>query len=241
MKPTVLLVHTRGTTLESAIARDYDVRSAPGLDAAMVTLRAARPALVIVDESSVLDAIELCRHIRFTSSIPIMLLASDGGMRTELAALDAGADEYIAPPFPGDRLRARVRALLRRTETGEAETIAIGDISIDVDRRRIHIHGRPVRLTPKEFDLFVFMARRPNRVLPHHALLEAVWGQGYTTHPEYLRVFVGQLRKKIEPDPTNPRYLLTEPWVGYKFDPVGVDGTRSIVSASLRSAELMAG
>jgi two-component system, OmpR family, KDP operon response regulator KdpE len=241
MRSIVLLVQAhRGTSLETAIARDYDVRTAQNLDAAVAMLRASRPALVVVDEASVLDAIELCRHVRFGSSAPIIVLASDATMRSEVAALDAGADDYIGPPFQGDRVRAKIRAVLRRSETDDAAALSVGEVAIDFDRRRIYIHDRPVRLTPKEFDLFVFMARRPNRVLSHQALLEAVWGRGFVEHSEYLRVFVGQLRKKIEPDPENPRYLVTEPWVGYRFDPPGFDGQRPALTAARPQAELLA-
>jgi two-component system, OmpR family, KDP operon response regulator KdpE len=240
MQPTVLLVQTHRTSIDNAIARDYDIRTAHSLESAMVTIRASRPALIVVDESSILEAIDMCRHIRFRSSAPIIVLASDG-MRSEVAALDAGADDYIGPPFPADRLRARIRAALRRIDTDDAAAMSIGDVSIDFDQRRIHIHDRPVRLTPKEFDLFVFMARRPNRVLPHQALLEAVWGRGFVEHSEYLRVFVGQIRKKIEPDPEHPRYLVTEPWVGYRFDPPGFDGRRPALSPTLPQTELLAG
>ena len=120
---------------------------------------------------------------------------------------------------------ARVRAALRRSGGAAAArsdaSFDAGDFRIDMDARRVHTQGREVRLTPKEFDLFVYMARHPNRVLTHAALLEAVWGQASQEQPEYLRVFMGQLRKKLEPDPSNPRYLVTEPWVGYRFNPKG--------------------
>jgi two-component system KDP operon response regulator KdpE len=124
-----------------------------------------------------------------------------------------------------DELMARVRAALRRSghETTSPENASFeeGDFRVDMDARRVHTQGREVRLTPKEFDLFVYMARHPNRVLTHAQLLEAVWGEASQEQPEYLRVFMGQLRKKLEPDPSNPRYLVTEPWVGYRFNPKG--------------------
>jgi two-component system KDP operon response regulator KdpE len=119
---------------------------------------------------------------------------------------------------------ARVRAALRRgatTPTTEPSSFEAGEFKVDLDLRRVLVHGREIRLTPKEFDLFVYLARRPNRVIPHAELLEAVWGEASQEQPEYLRVFMGQLRKKLEPDPANPKYLLTEPWVGYRFNPKG--------------------
>ena len=126
-------------------------------------------------------------------------------------------------PFSADRLLARVRVALRRSgEPPEASALGVGEFHIDFHDRRVRVNGQPVRLTPKEFDLFVFMARHPNRVLPHRTLLGAVWGEASEEQPEYLRVFVGQLRKKLESDPSHPRYLVTEPWVGYRFNPTGL-------------------
>jgi two-component system KDP operon response regulator KdpE len=147
-----------------------------------------------------------------------------GEERSKVEALDCGADDYVTKPFGTDELMARVRAALRRrgtTEVVEPSSFEAGDFRVDMDSRRVHIGGREVRLTPKEFELFVYMARHPNRVLTHAALLEAVWGEASQEQPEYLRVFMGQLRKKLEPDPSNPIYLVTEPWVGYRFNPKG--------------------
>jgi two-component system KDP operon response regulator KdpE len=156
------------------------------------------------------------------SSIPIIVLSVKGEERTKVEALDSGADDYITKPFGADELLARVRAALRRRGTVlESAWLDVGDFRVDLDGRRVHISGREVRLTPKEFDLFVYLARHPNRVLPHRALLEAVWGEASQEQPEYLRVFMGQLRKKLESDPSNPQYLVTEPWVGYRFNPAG--------------------
>jgi len=171
-----------------------------------------------------MDGVELCRRIREMSSVPIIVLSVKGEERTKVDALDSGADDYVTKPFGIDELMARVRAALRRSggpATQEPASFEAGDFRIDMDARRVHTQGREVRLTPKEFDLFVYMARHPNRVLTHAALLEAVWGQASQEQPEYLRVFMGQLRKKLEPDPSNPRYLVTEPWVGYRFNPKG--------------------
>src|SRR5207245_1224528 len=135
----------------------------------------------------------------------------------------AGEDAYGTKPFGTDELLARVRAALRRATGGASDVPSFdaGDFRVDLEGRRVHIRGNEVRLTPKEFDLFVYFARHPNRVITHRTLLEAVWGEASQEQPEYLRVFMGQLRKKLEPDPSNPRYLVTEPWVGYRFNPNG--------------------
>jgi two-component system KDP operon response regulator KdpE len=128
----------------------------------------------------------------------------------------------VTKPFGIDELLARVRATLRRSG-GEPDVASFdaGAFRIDLEARRVHVRGQEVRLTPKEFDLFVYMARHPNRVITHRTLLEAVWGEASQEQPEYLRVFMGQLRKKLEEDPSNPKYLVTEPWVGYRFNPNG--------------------
>ena len=150
------------------------------------------------------------------------VLSVKGEERSKVEALDCGADDYVTKPFGIDELLARVRAALRRSgsETGVA-SFDVGDFRVDLDSRRVIARGQEIRLTPKEFDLFVYMARHPNRVITHRTLLEAVWGEASQEQPEYLRVFMGQLRKKLEPDPSNPRYLVTEPWVGYRFNPKG--------------------
>jgi two-component system KDP operon response regulator KdpE len=141
----------------------------------------------------------------------------------KVEALDAGADDYVTKPFGMEELMARVRAALRRATSGASDIPAfqLGDFRVDLEGRRVHVRGTEVRLTPKEFDLFVYFARHPNRVITHRILLEAVWGEASQEQPEYLRVFMAQLRKKLELDPSNPVHLLTEPWVGYRFNPSG--------------------
>jgi len=168
-----------------------------------------------------MDGMELCRRIRAVSKVPIVVLSVKGGERAKVEALDAGADDYLTKPFGTDELLARVRAALRRTsdDTGDVAPLEVGEFRIDLQARRIHVRGHEVRLTPKEFELFVYLARRPNRVIEHRRLLGAVWGETAQDRTEYLRVFVGQLRKKLEEDPSEPRHLATEPWVGYRFNP----------------------
>jgi two-component system KDP operon response regulator KdpE len=206
------------------LSQGYQVRTAAEGETALSSFREWNPELVITDlYMPHMDGIELCRRIRAQSSVPIIVLSVKGEEQTKVEALDCGADDYVTKPFGIDELMARVRAALRRGggSTEEPASFELGDFRIDLDARRVHAHGNEVRLTPKEFDLFVYMARRPNRVLTHASLLEAVWGEASQEQPEYLRVFMGQLRKKLEPDPSNPRYLLTEPWVGYRFSPKG--------------------
>jgi two-component system KDP operon response regulator KdpE len=208
-------------------SQGYQVRTAAEGESALTNFKEWAPELVITDlYMPHMDGVELCRRIREVSSVPIIVLSVKGEERSKVEALDSGADDYVTKPFGIDELMARVRAALRRGSGGAPSTAEVasfdaGDFRIDMDARRVHTQGREVRLTPKEFDLFVYMARHPNRVLTHAALLEAVWGQASQEQPEYLRVFMGQLRKKLEPDPSNPRYLVTEPWVGYRFNPRG--------------------
>jgi two-component system KDP operon response regulator KdpE len=202
----------------------YEVRMARDADSAMASLGKGRPDVIITDiDMPDVDGIELCRRVRQTSNVPIIVVSGNNDGQSEVAALDAGADDFITKPFNSDRLLARMRVALRRSgELPQTSALGVGEFYIDFHDRRVRVHGRPVRLTPKEFDLFVFMARRPNRVLPHRTLLGAVWGEAAADQSEYLRVFMGQLRKKLESDPSNPRYLVTEPWVGYRFNPNGL-------------------
>jgi two-component system KDP operon response regulator KdpE len=202
----------------------YQVRTAAEGESALASFTEWHPELVITDlYMPRMDGVELCRRIRAVSSVPIIVLSVKGEERTKVEALDSGADDYVTKPFGTDELLARVRAALRRSGASPEELASFeaGNFRIDLDARRVHIRGQEVRLTPKEFDLFVYLARHPNRVLTHRTLLEAVWGEASQEQPEYLRVFMGQLRKKLEEDPSNPRYLVTEPWVGYRFNPAG--------------------
>ena len=204
-------------------SQGYQVRTAAEGESALSSLNEWHPELVITDlYMPRMDGVELCRRIRATSTVPIIVLSVKGEERAKVEALDSGADDYVTKPFGTDELLARVRAALRRGGApAELASLEVGDFRIDLDGRRVHIRGGEVRLTRKEFDLFVYLARHPNRVLTHRTLLEAVWGEASQEQPEYLRVFMGQLRKKLETDPSSPRYLVTEPWVGYRFNPAG--------------------
>jgi two-component system KDP operon response regulator KdpE len=201
----------------------YQVRTAAEGEAALSNFTDWRPELVITDlYMPHMDGVELCRRIRAVSNVPIIVLSVKGEEKSKVEALDSGADDYVTKPFGMDELLARVRAALRRRGSdAETASFEVGDFRVDLGTRRVQARGQEVRLTPKEFDLFVYMARRPNRVITHRTLLEAVWGEASQEQPEYLRVFMGQLRKKLEPDPSTPKYLVTEPWVGYRFNPNG--------------------
>jgi two-component system KDP operon response regulator KdpE len=208
------------TTLAS---QGYGVRVASDGEEALQLMKEWSPDLVITDlRMPNLGGLELCRQIRFKSRIPIIVLSVKGEESTKVAALDAGADDYVTKPFGVNELLARVRAALRRAsalDDPESSLIAVGDFRIDTSTRNVRVREREVHLTPKEFDLLVYLARNAGGVLTHRKLLAAVWGANSVEQPEYLRVFVGHLRKKLESDEAGPHYILTEPWVGYRFEP----------------------
>jgi two-component system, OmpR family, KDP operon response regulator KdpE len=169
-----------------------------------------------------MNGLELCRRVRMQSRIPIIVLSVKGEEAIKVEALDAGADDYVTKPFSVNELLARVRAALRRASTSENtknSLIEIGDFRIDVPAHKVDVKNQEVRLTPKEFDVLVYLARHPGKVLTHRSLLAALWGANSVEQPEYLRVFVGHLRKKLEADENAPRYIITEPWIGYRFEP----------------------
>ena len=203
----------------------YDVRVAADGVSALKTFGDWHPDLVITDLAMPnMYGIELCRRLRAISQLPIIVLSVRGEEKTKVEALDAGADDYVTKPFGMDELLARVRAQLRRAMTpsvNEASSPVLedGDFRLDLESRRVFVRGSEVHLTPKEYDLLVHFVRHAGKVLTHRTLLGAVWGGNYTEQGEYLRVFVGQLRKKIEPNPSTPHYILTEPWIGYRFNP----------------------
>jgi two-component system KDP operon response regulator KdpE len=206
----------------SLSAQGYDIRVANSGEMAIEIMKDWQPSLIITDLSMPsMDGIELTRHVRAISQVPIVVLSVRDKEQQKVEALDAGADDYVTKPFGMNELLARVRATLRRVPAdNEADpVIEIGDFRIDTAAHKVMVKGAEVRLTPKEFELLVFMARRPGKVIQHRTLLGAIWGGQSTEQTEYLRVFVGQLRKKLETDKSSPRYIVTEPWVGYRFEP----------------------
>jgi len=209
----------------SLAARGYEVQVAGEGEEALEIFNAWTPDLVITDLSMPnMGGLELCRRVRATSQAPIIVLSVKGEERAKVEALDAGADDYVTKPFGMDELLARVRAALRRapaSDGSEVKEIEAGDFHVDSEARIVTVRGGEVHLTPKEYELLVYLIRHYGKVLTHRALLGAVWGGDYVEQTEYLRVFIGQLRKKIEADSAKPRYILTEPWVGYRFNPEG--------------------
>ncbi|MBA3323149.1 MAG: response regulator transcription factor [Pyrinomonadaceae bacterium] len=207
----------------SLTAHRFDVRVAADGEAAFELFNDWRPDLVITDLSMPhVGGLELCRRLRAISQVPIIVLSVKSEERIKVEALDAGADDYVTKPFGMDELLARVRAALRRAPAptdGQTKVIEAGDFRLDTEARGVAVRGREMHLTPKEFDLLAYLIRHPGKVLTHRTLLAAVWGGNYVEQTEYLRVFIGQLRKKIEPDSAKPQYILTEPWIGYRFNP----------------------
>jgi two-component system, OmpR family, KDP operon response regulator KdpE len=198
----------------------YVVLSAMTGRAALDIAERDKPDLIVLDLGLPdLDGVEVCRQVRQTSSAPIIVLSARGAEADKVAALDAGADDYVTKPFGAEELLARIRAALRRSDSafGATGPIVRGGLIIDRERFRVLRDGEEVRLTPKEFELLTYLSQHPGRVLTHRTILRAIWGPHATDQPEHLRVLVGSLRKKIEPNPSSPKYILTEPWVGYRF------------------------
>ena len=202
-------------------SRGYLVTVAGTGQEALDVFERDRPDLVILDLGLPdLDGTDVCRRLRERADTPILILSARGAEKDKVTALDHGADDYVTKPFGPEELLARVRAALRRSLGRDGPLygqLTRGDLTIDFDRRRVHRGEVEVRLTPKEFDLLTLLVTHAGRVLTHRAILKAIWGSHGNEQPEHLRVLIGQLRKKIEPNPANPRYLLTEPWVGYRF------------------------
>jgi two-component system KDP operon response regulator KdpE len=202
-------------------ARGYDVDVA-GTGAEALNLARTQAADLIVLDLGLpdIEGTEVCRRIRGESAVPIVVLSARGSESDKVAALDLGADDYVTKPFGPEELLARIRVALRRvfsSEEAPSGRLQAGDLMIDYDRRRVLRGSDEIRLTPKEFELLALLARSADRVLTHRAILKAVWGANAVDQPEHLWVLMAQLRKKIEPNPAHPRYLLSEPWVGYRF------------------------
>jgi two-component system KDP operon response regulator KdpE len=208
----------------SLSSQGFDVRTANDPEEGLRLFAEWKPDLVITDLIMPgLSGVEVCRTIRSTSSTPVIVLSVRDHERSKIEALDCGADDYITKPFSIQELLARVRAHMRRAPERTESAISAGDFVIDAAAHSVELSGKPIHLTPKEFELLVHLARHPGKVLTHRALLTAVWGAQSAHQPEYLRVFVGQLRKKLEGE-TGKQYIQTEPWVGYRFVPEGWSG-----------------
>ena len=180
-----------------------------------------RPDLVILDLGLPdMNGLDVCRQVRERGDTPILILSARGAEKDKVAALDLGADDYMTKPFGPEELMARVRVALRRSLGRDSVLrghLTRGGLTIDFDRHRVHRGDDEIRLTPKEFELLTLLVSHAGRVLTHRSILKSIWGSPAGDQPEHLRVLMGQLRKKIEPDPAKPRYLITEPWVGYRF------------------------
>jgi two-component system KDP operon response regulator KdpE len=202
-------------------SRGYDVDVVgTGADALRMIVEQA-PDLVVLDLGLPdVEGTEICRRIRAGSTVPIVVLSARGAEADKVNALDLGADDYVTKPFGPEELLARIRVALRRVaseDQTESGHFRAGDLTIDYDRRRVLRHEAEIRLTPKEFELLSLLARNHDRVLTHRSILKAIWGPNAVEQTEHLWTLVAQLRKKIEPDPANPQYLMSEPWVGYRF------------------------
>jgi two-component system KDP operon response regulator KdpE len=202
-------------------SRGYEVTVVGTAREALASVEGERPDLIVLDLGLPdMDGLEVCRRVRARWDTPIVVLSARGAEKDKIVALDEGADDYVTKPFGPDELLARVRAALRRAsggELGDRGQLQRGDLTIDFDRRRVLRGESEIKLTPKELELLTLMARHAGQVLTHRVILKAIWGPHAVDQPEHLRVLMGQLRKKIELDPARPRYLLTEPWVGYRF------------------------
>ena len=190
-------------------------------EAAIEAVRKHRPDLVLLDVNMPgIGGLEACREIRRASDAPIIMLTVRNAERDKVAALDAGADDYVVKPFGIEELLARIRAALRRYSPGdEIPPFASKDVNIDFESRQVTVRGRAVHLTPKEYDVLKHLVANQGKPLTHRRLLQSVWGPDYGEETENLRVVINQLRKKIEADPGHPKYILTEPWIGYRFQP----------------------
>ncbi|MGE0461641.1 MAG: response regulator transcription factor [Vicinamibacterales bacterium] len=224
-RPRILLVDDE-VAIQRAVgpllrSRGYDVEVAGTGAQALSMFAASGPSVVVLDLGLPdMDGVAVCRRIRATSQIPIIVLSARGAEADKVGALDSGADDYVTKPFGPEELLARIRVALRRVSSEEGVQTGLftaGVLTIDYGRRRVLRGGEEIRLTPKEFELLSLLARNHDRVLTHRVILKAVWGPNAVEQPEHLWTLVAQLRKKIEPDPAHPKYLLSEPWVGYRF------------------------
>lgn len=202
--------------------KGYVVMTASSGEEALEAMVQRPPDVVIVDLIlPLIDGIELTRRIRERSPVPIIVLSAIGDERKKVEALEKGADDYVTKPFGMEELSARVRSALRRSVllTGTEPVFKSGALSVNFERRVVQLDGKPVKLTPTEYDLLKYMIQQTGKVLTHRTLLTAIWGEAYADQAQYLRVFIGQLRKKLERNTARPQYILTDPGVGYRFAP----------------------
>jgi len=226
MNPTTVLIvddepQIRRVMRTTLTSQGFAVLEAKTGEEALEKLRSDHPGLILLDVNLPgISGLDVCREIRQSSDVPIIMLTVRNTERDKVQALDAGADDYVVKPFGAQELLARIRAALRRSVAEEATPAFVSDdLKIDFAKRAVTLHGNPVRLTPKEFELLRHLVANQGKALSHRRLLQAVWGPDYGEETEYLRVFINQLRKKIEPDPRHPRYIHTDPWIGYRFEP----------------------
>jgi two-component system KDP operon response regulator KdpE len=226
-RPSRILLVDDEPPIQRAVApllrsRGFEVEVVGTGTSALQALERAGVDLVVLDLGLPdLEGTEVCRRIRARSPMPIIVLSARGAEADKVSALEIGADDYVTKPFGPDELVARIKVALRRASApavppAEGRLVS-GDFAVDYDRHRVTLRGQELRLTPKEFDLMSLLARNADRVLTHRAILKAIWNAGATDQPERLWVLIGQVRKKIEDNPAEPRYLLSEPWVGYRL------------------------
>ena len=201
----------------------YEVETADTAESALAALAANPPDAVVLD--LVLpdgSGTAVCRELRTWSSAPVIVLSVIGDEAEKIAALDAGADDYVTKPFSGDELLARLRAALRRTRPSTQPVIEVGDLRIDLERRQVAMGDEEIQLTPIEYDLLRLLAENEGKLMTHPTILREIWGPAYAEESNYLHVYISHLRRKIEPDPARPRYILNQPGVGYRLvDPSG--------------------
>jgi two-component system, OmpR family, KDP operon response regulator KdpE len=239
MNPAKILVvddapQVRRVMRATLTAQGYTLYEARSGEEALEIFRKTLPDLILLDVNMPgMGGLETCREIRSQSEVPIVMLTVRNAERDKVLALDAGADDYVVKPFGMEELLARIRAALRRTSPAEkVPAIVSKELNIDFQARTAMVRGRSIHLTPKEFELLRLLVANQGKPLSHRRLLQSVWGPDYGDETEYLRVTIYQLRKKIEADPTRPKYILTEPWVGYRFQPPRDARTASNASVS---------
>ncbi len=224
-KPVILVVDDELQILRvmraSLPLHGFEVRTAPGGKEALDEIQKEMPDLIVLDLAMPeMPGLDVCFSIREFSSVPIVVLSAIGAESDKVTALDLGADDYVTKPFAMNELLARIRAVLRRSEaTSNPEVLTAGDLTMDMNTRQVFDGGKEVKLTPKEFGVLKYLMSNAGKVITHRQLLLAVWGSESSEQTEYLRVFINQLRRKLEPDPQHPERILTEPWIGYRFMP----------------------